>query len=140
MRQIDRLPMGAAISFYMSGNHMRRMEKDWVVPVNLNLYVKIKRYVDDTIIKKAKTPQMINYLGTWTPLIKKKKKKIVETNSTRFLDTGFKVNPDGSATTTVFWKLGIFPAFWHSQIPNRCKRNNINGDLLRACRTVSNFD
>ena len=32
----------------------------------------------------------------------KKKKKIVETNSTRFLDTGFKVNPDGSATTTVF--------------------------------------
>ena len=75
MRQIDRLPMGAAISFYMSGNHMRRMEKDWVVPVNLNLYVKIKRYVDDTIIKKAKTPQMINYLGTWTPFIKKKKKK-----------------------------------------------------------------
>ena len=74
MRQIDRLPMGAAISFYMSGNHMRRMEKDWVVPVNLNLYVKIKRYVDDTIIKKVKTPQMINYLGTWTPFIKKKKK------------------------------------------------------------------
>ena len=141
MRQIDRLPMGAAISFYMSGNHMRRMEKDWVVLVNLNLYVKIKRYVDDTIIKKVKTPQMINYLGTWTPFIKKKKKKkIVETNSTRFLDTGFKVNPDCSATTTVFWKLGIFPAFWHSQIPNRCKRNNINGDLLRACRTVSNFD
>ena len=73
--------------------------------MNLNLYVKIKRYVDDIIIKKLKTPQMFNYLVTLNPFKKKKKKKkkkIVETNSTRFLDTGFKVNPDCSATTTVF--------------------------------------
>ena len=69
-----------------------------------------------------------------------KKKLIVETNSTRFLDADFKVNPDGSVATRVFWKPGMFPAFGHSQIPNRCKRNNINGDLLRAFKTVSNFD
>ena len=39
-------------------------------------------------------------------------KLTVESNRTRFLDTDFNVNPDGSATTNVFHKPGKFLAFW----------------------------
>ena len=67
-------------------------------------------------------------------------KLTVETNPTRFLDTAFNVNPDGSVTTKVFRKPGKFPAFWNSQIPKRYKRNNINGDLHRAFKIASDFD
>ena len=44
--------MGGAVSFYMSGIHVKRMENNWVVPVNPKLYVKIKRYVDLTLSKR----------------------------------------------------------------------------------------
>ena len=67
-------------------------------------------------------------------------KLTVETNPTRFLDTAFNVNPDGSVTTKVFKKPGKFPAFWNSQIPKKYKRNNINGDLHRAFKIASDFD
>ena len=67
-------------------------------------------------------------------------KLTVESNPTRFLDTDFNVNPDGSITTKVFRKPGQFPAFWNSQISKRYKRNNINGDLHRALKIASDFD
>ena len=67
-------------------------------------------------------------------------KLTVETNPTRFLDTAFNVNPDGSMTTKVIRKPGKFPAIWNSQIPKRNKRNNINVDLNRAFKIASDFD
>ena len=67
-------------------------------------------------------------------------KLIVESNPTRFLDTAFNVNPDGSVTTKVFRKPEKCPAFWNSQIPKMYKRNNINGDLHRAFEIASDFD
>ena len=39
-------------------------------------------------------------------------KLTVESNPSRFLDTAFSVNPDGSMTAKVFWKSGKFPAFF----------------------------
>ena len=67
-------------------------------------------------------------------------KLTLESNSTRFLDTAFNVNSDGSMTTKLFQKSGKFPAFWNSQIPKRYKRNNINGDLHRTLKIASDFD
>ena len=58
----------------------------------------------------------------------------------RFLDTIFNVNPDGSVTTKVFRKPGKFPAFWNSQIPRRQKMDNINDDLHRAFKIAPDFD
>ena len=48
VKQIEKCPMGAAISVIMSGIHMKRMEKDCVAPLNPKFY---RRYVDDTITK-----------------------------------------------------------------------------------------
>ena len=67
-------------------------------------------------------------------------KLTVQSNPTRFLDTAFNVNSDGSVITKVFRKPGKFPAFQNSRIPKRCKRNNINGDLHRAFKIASDFD
>ena len=59
VKLVDGYPMGGVISVIMCGIHMKRMEKDCVVPLNPKLY---KRYVDDTITKKRKMLQMMNYL------------------------------------------------------------------------------
>ena len=64
----------------------------------------------------------------------------VETNSTRFLETGFRKNLNGSVTTKVFRKPGKLPIFWNSQIPKRYKRNNIRGNLPRAFKIVSDAE
>ena len=67
-------------------------------------------------------------------------KLTVESNPTRFLDTAFNVNLDGSMTSNVFQKFGKCPAFWNSQIPKWYKRNDINADLYRTFKIVSDFD
>ena len=67
-------------------------------------------------------------------------KLTVESNPTRFLDTAFNVNLDVSMTSNVFQKFGKFPAFWNSQIPKWYKRNDINADLYRTFKIVSDFD
>ena len=41
--------------------------------------------------------------------------------------------------TEVYRKANKFPVHWKSQIPKRCKRNAINGDLYRSWRISSNF-
>ena len=107
--------MGGAISVNMSGIHMKRMEKDCVAPLNPKFY---KRYVDDTITKRRKNTTNDELFANMNSH-HKNIKLTVETNPTRFLDTAFNVNPDGSVTTKVFRKPGKFPAFWNSQIPKR---------------------
>ena len=67
-------------------------------------------------------------------------KLTVETKPSRFLDTGFSKNLDGSATTKVFRKSQNLPTFWNSQIPKRYKRNNIRGDLRCAFKIALDFD
>ena len=125
VKQVEGCPLGGAISVIMSGIHMKRMEKDCVAPFNPKLY---KRYVDDTITKRKKNATNDELFANMNSH-HKNIKLTVETNPTRFLDTAFNVNPDGSVTTKVFRKPGKFPTFWNSQIPKRYKRNNINGDL-----------
>ena len=136
VKQVEGCPMGGAISVIMSGIHMKRMEKDCVAPLNLKFY---KRYVDDTITKRKKNATNEELFANMNSH-HKNIKLTVETNPTRFLDTVFNVNPDGSVTTKVFRKPGKFPAFWNSQIPKRYQRNNINGDLHRAFKIASDFD
>ena len=67
-------------------------------------------------------------------------KVTVESNPTRFLDTVFNINPDGSVIIKVFQKLGKFPVVWNSQIPKRYKSNNMNGGLYPVCKSASDFD
>ena len=136
VKQVEGCPMGGAISVIMSGIYMKRMEKDCVAPWNPKLY---KRYVDDTITKRKKNATIDELFANMNSH-HQNIKLTVETNSTRFLDTAFNVNPDGSVTTKVFRKRGKFSAFWNSQIPKRYKRNNMNGDLHRAFKIASNFD
>ena len=64
----------------------------------------------------------------------------VGTNPTRFLDTAFSKNFDGSVTTNVFREHGKLPAFLNSQIPRRYKWNNIRGDFHCAFKNASDFD
>ena len=128
--------MGGDISVIMSGSHMMRMEKGCVVPLNLKLH---KRYVDDTIIKIKKIAtddELITNMNSHHKNIK----LTVETNPTRFLDTDFKINSDGSVPTKLFWRPGKCPPFWNYQIPKRCKINNINGDLHLAFEIASDFN
>ena len=122
VKQIEECPVRGAISVILSGIHMKRMEQDYVAPLNSKVY---KRYVDDTITKSEKN-------ATNDELLKLNGENIkltVETNPTRFLDTALNANPDGSMRTKLFQKSGKFPAFWISQIHKRYKRNNINGNL-----------
>ena len=98
-----------------------------------------KRYVDDTITKRKKNTdfdELFQNMNSHHPNIK----LTVETNPTRFLDTAFSKNLDGSVTTNVFHKPGKLPTFWNSQIPKRYKRNKIPGDLHPAFKIASDFD
>ena len=136
VKQIEGCPMGGAISVIMSGIHMKSMEKDCVAPLNPKFY---RRYVDNTVTKRKENagndelfPNMNSH--------HKNMKLTIESNPTRFLDTAFNVNPDGSVTTKVFQKPEKFSAFWSSQIRKLYKRNNINDDLHRAFKIFSDFD
>ena len=64
----------------------------------------------------------------------------VGTNPTRFLDTAFSKNFDGSVTINVFRKHGKLPAFLNSQIPRRYKWNNIRVYFHCAFKNASDFD
>ena len=136
VKQIEGCPMGGAISVIMSGIHMKSMEKDCVAPLNPKFY---RRYVDNTVTKRKENagndelfPNMNSH--------HKNMKLTIESNPTRFLDTAFNVNPDGSVTTKVFQKPEKFSAFWSSQIRKLYKRNNINDDLHRAFKIFSDSD
>ena len=127
--------MGGAISVIMSGIHMNRLEKEPVMPLKPKFY---KRYVDDTITKRKKNTnfdELFQNMNSPHPNIK----LTVETNPTRFLDTAFSKNLDGSITTNAFCKPGKLPTFWNSQIPKRYKQNNIRGDLHGALKIASDF-
>ena len=109
--------MGGAISVIMSGIHMNRLEKEPVMPLKPKFY---KRYVDDTITKRKKNTnfdELFQNMNSPHPNIK----LTVETNPTRFLDTAFSKNLDGSITTNAFCKPGKLPTFWNSQMPKRYK-------------------
>ena len=136
VKQVDGCPMGGAISVIMSGIHMNRLEKERVMPLKPKFY---KRYVDDTITKRKKNTdfdELFQNMNSHHPNIK----LTVEINPTRFLDTAFSKNRDGSVTTNVFHKLRKLPTFWNSQIPKRYKWNNIRDDLHRAFKIASDFD
>ena len=90
--------MGGAISVIMSGIHMKRMEKDCVAPLNPKFY---RRYVDDTITKRKKNATNDELFANMNSY-HKNIKLTVESNPTRFLDTAFNFNPDGSMITKLF--------------------------------------
>ena len=78
----------------MYGIHMNKMEKERVVPLKPNFY---KRYVDDIITKRKKNTdidELFQNMNLHHPNIR----LTVETNPTRFLDTAFSKNLDGSVT------------------------------------------
>ena len=96
-------------------------------------------YVDDSITKRKKNidiDELFQNMNSHHMNIK----LTVETNPTRFLDTAFSKNLDGSVTTKVFHKPGKLSIFWNSQIPKRYKWNNIRGDLHHAFKIASDFD
>ena len=112
------------------------MEKERAVPLKPRFY---RRYVDDTITKRKKNTdidELFQIMNSHHLNIK----LTVETNPTKFLDTAFSKNRDGSVTTKFFRKTGKLPTFWNSQILKRYKRNNIRGDLHRAFKIASDFD
>ena len=120
----------------MFGIHMNRLAKERVMPLKPKFY---KGYVDDTITKRKKNTdfdELFQNMNSHYPNIK----LTVETNPTRFMDTAFSKNLDGSVTTNVSHKPEKLPTFWNSQIPKRYKRNNIRGDLHRAFKIASDFD
>ena len=125
VKQVERCSMVGTIFVIMSGIHMKRMEKYFVAPLNPTFY---RCYVDDTITKRKKNAAN-NELFANMNSHQKNIKLTVESNPTRFLDTAFNVNRDGSLKTKIFQKSRKFPAFWNAQIPKRYKRSNINGDL-----------
>ena len=136
VKRIEKCPMACTFSVIMSGIYMKRIDKDCVVPLNPKNY---RCYVDGTITKRKKNVTNHELLAN----INSNHKNIkftVESNPTRFFDTAFNVNPNGSVTTKVFWKPAKFPSFWNSQVLKRYKRNNINGDLHRALKFASGFD
>ena len=49
VKQVKQCPMGGAISIIMSGIYLKRIEKDYVAPLNQNLY---ELYVDNTRTKR----------------------------------------------------------------------------------------
>ena len=111
---------------------MNSLEKERVMPLKPKF---CKRYVDNTITKKKKNTdidELFQNMNSHNPNIK----LTVETNPTRFLDTAFSKNLDGSVTTKVFRKPGELPTFWNSQIPKRYKRNNMRGDFHRDFKTA----
>ena len=136
VKQVDGCPMGGAISVTMSGIHLKRMEKERVLPSKPKFY---KPYVDNTITKRKKNTdidELFQNMNSHHSNIK----LTVETKPNRFLDTTFSKNLDGSVTTKVSCKPGKLPTFWNSQIPKRYKRNNIRCDLHRAFKIASDFD
>ena len=136
VKQVDGCPMGGAISVTMSGIHLKRMEKERVLPSKPKFY---KPYVDNTITKRKKNTdidELFQNMNSHHSNIK----LTVETKPNRFLDTTFSKNLDGSVTTKVSCKPGKLPTFWNSQIPERYKRNNIRCDLHRAFKIASDFD
>ena len=127
--------MGGGISVIMSGIHINRLEKERVMPLKPKFY---KRCVDDIITKRKKNTDIELFQNMNSHHLNIR--LTVETNPTRFLDTAFSKNLDGSVTTKVFRKPGELPTFWNSQIPKRYKRNNIRGDLCSAFKIASDFD
>ena len=107
LKQIGGCPIGDAISVIMSGIHIARMEEDCVTPLNPNFY---RRCVDDNINKRKKNTANDELFAIMN-FHHKNIKLTVQSNPTRFLDTAFNVNSDGSVITKVFRKPGKFPAF-----------------------------
>ena len=102
--------MGGAISGVMSDIHVNRLEKELVMPLKPKFY---ESYIDDTITMRKKNRDFDEFSqnkNSHHPNIK----VTVETNPTRFLDTAFSKNRDGSVTTNVFCKPGKLPTFWNS--------------------------
>ena len=107
--------MGGVISVIMSGIYMNRMKKDCTAPLNPKFY---HCYVDDTITKRKKNatndelfPNMNSH--------PKNIKLTIESNLTRFLDTAFIVNLDGSLKTKIFQKSGKLSSLL--ELPNTYK-------------------
>ena len=125
VKQVVGCQMSGAISVIMPGVHIKRIEKDCVVPLNPKFY---RCYVDGTITKRKENATNDELFPNMNPH-HKKIKLTVEFNPTRFLDTAFNANPNASITTKVFQKPGKFSVFWSSQILKRYKRNNINGKV-----------
>ena len=98
-----------------------------------------RRYANDTITKRKKNAISDEFFSNMNSH-HKNIELTVESKPTRFLDTAFNVNPDGSVTKKVFRKPGKFPAFWNSQIPKSYKRNNVNGNLHRSFKITPDFD
>ena len=73
--------MGGAISVFMSGIHMNKLEKECVMPLKTKFY---KRYVDDTVTKRKKNTdinELFQNMDSHHPNIK----LTVETNANIFL-------------------------------------------------------
>ena len=105
-KQVVGCPIDGAISVIMSSVQMKRMEKDCVVPLNSKF---CRRYVDDTITRRKENATNDESFANINPH-HKNIKLTVESNPTRFLDTAFNANSDGSVTTKIFQKPGKFLA------------------------------
>ena len=98
VKRIEKCPMACTFSVIMSGIYMKRIDKDCVVPLNPKNY---RCYVDGTITKRKKNVTNHELFANINSN-HKNIKLTVECNPTRFFDTAFNVNPNGSVTTKVF--------------------------------------
>ena len=113
---------------------INRTEKESGVPLKPN-FINVTLTTLSLKEKNTNVDELFQNMNSHHPNIK----LTIETNPTRFLDTAFSKNLDGSVTK-VFCKPRKLPAFWNSQIPKRYKRSNIRGDLHHAFKIASNFD
>ena len=98
VRQIEGSLMAGAISVIMSGIQMKRMEKDCVAPLNPKFYQRYVEYIKTKRKKNATNDELFASMNSHQKNIK----LTVESNTTRFLDTAFNVNPECSLATKVF--------------------------------------
>ena len=133
-KQTDGVSMGGPLSVVLSGCFMTKMEMDLVVPSSSKFY---KRYVDDIKVRRKKviSDQLFESINKYHPILK----LTIETNPSKFLDTGIIQEENGTLLFKVHDNENKIPFHWSSAVPKRYKRNIILGELHRAKRISSNF-
>ena len=118
--------MRGPLTVTFSNIYLTKLEKDQGNPLKPKFY---RRFVDDVISRRLKNTH--DCLSENLNSYQEKIKFTTETNPKKFLDTRLLLQND-IIKTEVYRKSNKFPVHWKSQIPKRCKRNAINGDLHRS--------
>ena len=126
--------MGGTLSVTFAEIDMARMENDIVIPLKPIFY---RRFINDIINRRKKNvpDELFLKLTNYHRNIK----LTIEISPTKFHDTQL-VNLNGKIETKVYRKPTKLPVPWSSNIPERYKRNAINGDLHRSKRIATDSE